>query len=1231
VWGWGIFQDRFDVTRNRRKFHGGGIVAGRKIIMSATTRILTIGLLMLLPVGLLYGQGGAYGTILGTVTDNSGAVVAKAGVDVTSVATGVTKHTETTSSGDFTFPYLQPGIYRVTVQATGFQKSTVDNIGLVVGQEARADFAMKPGTINETIQVEASEVALDTDSSAVAQTVTEKQVDQLPLNGRNFLSLLFIGGGAVQTVGEQGQMRQGAGNAISINGGRPESNNYTLDGLANTDQALNTPAVILSQDAIQEFKVASENYAAEYGYSANQVNIISRSGTNQLHGTAFEFLRNDALDGTQWSRVAEKNPVLRQNQFGFVAGGPVFIPHVYDGRNKTFWLANYEGWRIRNGYTLTGVVPTPAELSGDFSATGLPAFDLTTGSDCQKALTGQNPAPYVGVSLPCMPGDPQTGAAFTSNMIDSSRFSRLATTAVGAGVFPAPSAICDPTSPNNPCNGINNYEAFPVLPNNTNQQTYKVDQTLAKYGTVFFRYTRSSFTNENPQNLSPAYSINIFNEKFTSWTASHTITLGRSNINNFRVGYLHSVAIQGAPAATSSQISALGLTGVFTNLPNYAAGFPTIGFGTILSSLGSPGNNPTTSDIPTWEFADSMTMIRGKHTIGIGFDLRRWVEKRNLSTNFLGGYSYTNNNILNNSASGSCTTPSGLCGTGNQVADFILGYYNGANTFQPGPFSSANVAGNLNQYHFLYVAPYVQDDWKVNRSLTLNLGLRWDYRAVPFEGSNKMFWIDDTAFATGGGLCFANSALANDGVAPAGNGFYRYCGRHNPADGSKTPFAPRIGFAWRPFGGDKTVVRGGYGIFWDSSLSREIDDSGDLYPYVERTQLSPNSQPTAVAPKLTDQLFPSQTAIVPVSAPNSQFVAVIISDHPRNPYVQQYTLSVQRQLARNTTLEVNYVGNRGLHLLDRVDLNTPSQLTGAQLSSCQAAFAGLPATNTTYLANQCPFFARQPYPNFAIPGPLNSSWSGYSNYNAGNVKLERRSSDLALLTVYTWAKSMDDKSAPAGIGAANAFSGHMDDRIPSLDYGPSDFSVKHRFVNSVVYQLPIGRGKKVLRNANRVADLAVGGWQISAITTFQTGFPFAVLAPDPGAYLSFNMRADQVGSPNTGFSKSINEWFNTAAFAQPAFGVYGSARRNTLTQPGINNWDIGLGKTFQISERVGFQFRVETFNTFNHTQYGIDPLAAASGGPGQSAVDNSISDATFGEVLTARPPRIIQFGGKLVF
>src|SRR6266404_2169686 len=390
--------------------------------MSTKIQSLTLILLVTFCAGLAHGQGGANGTILGTVTDNSGAVLANATVEVTNIATNVTKHTQTTSAGDFTIPYLPPATYRVTAEAPGFQKSVTDNLGLVVGKQARINVTMKPGQVSETVQVEASSVSLDTDSAAVAQLVSQKQVEQLPLNGRNFLNLLFIGAGAVQTTGEQGQMRQGEGNAISINGGRPTSNNYTLDGLVNTDTALNTPAVILSQDAIQEFKVQSETYSAEYGFSANQVNIVSKSGSNQLHGTAFEFLRNDAFDAKAPFQSAI--PELRQNQFGFVVGGPIYIPKLYDGRNKTFFLVNYEGWRIRNGINQdTFNVPDPAQLGGDFSASGLSPV-VSAGGTCTP-----------GDTTFCMPIDPTTGAPFLGNVIPTNRFSRLAQVAIGAGLF----------------------------------------------------------------------------------------------------------------------------------------------------------------------------------------------------------------------------------------------------------------------------------------------------------------------------------------------------------------------------------------------------------------------------------------------------------------------------------------------------------------------------------------------------------------------------------------------------------------------------------------------------------------------------------------------------------------------------------------------------------------------------------------------------------------------------
>src|SRR5579859_6728796 len=313
-------------------------------------------LLLMVSGGRLLGQAGATGTILGTVTDSSGAVLPNVKITVTDTATNQSFNTSTSSAGDFNAPSLNPGTYKVSATSPGFEKSVTTAFTLTVDQIVRIDLSLKPGAVTETTEVTAQAVELDTDSAALSQEMSGEQVAELPLNGRNFMQLLLVGAGAVTVGGEQGTMRQGQGNAVSINGGRPEGNNYTLDGLVNTDQALMTPAVILSQDAIQEFKVSSGTYAADQGFSATQVNIVSKGGTNSLHGSAFLFDRENAFEAKPFPNANDyisgkptQNPVDRKNQFGFVAGGPIFIPKVYDGRNKSFFMANYEGWRITNG------------------------------------------------------------------------------------------------------------------------------------------------------------------------------------------------------------------------------------------------------------------------------------------------------------------------------------------------------------------------------------------------------------------------------------------------------------------------------------------------------------------------------------------------------------------------------------------------------------------------------------------------------------------------------------------------------------------------------------------------------------------------------------------------------------------------------------------------------------------------------------------------------------------
>ncbi len=1168
----------------------------------------------------LYAQAGATGTILGTVTDSTGAIISNAVVTVTNTATDAKVRTTSSSSGDYQASSLNPGSYSVSAEMAGFQKSVTSAFTLAVDQKVRVNVVLKPGAVTETVQVMAQALALDTDSSAIGQLVSQKQVEELPLNGRNFMQLLLLGAGAVTVGGEQGTMRQGSGNAISINGARPESNNYTLDGLINTDTALVTPAVILSQDAIQEFKVESGSYPAEFGFSANQINLVSKSGTNRIHGTVFEFNRNDKFDASPFPTAADfqagvntSNPKLRQNQFGFVADGPVYIPKLYDGRNKTFWMANYEGWRIINGTIEKASVPNPAVLTGDFSSESLPAYGSAT---CTANLAS---------NLNCLPVDPLTGQPFPGNKIPTSRINaRLANTAIAAGFWPTPNAGATNAAP-----GTVNFVKSVGLPLTTNQQTYRVDQTLGKYGLIFGRYTYSTYQNSSLNSASLLYGLETQYEKQKNWEISHTISLGTRSTNNFRFGYLDAQAPQGATTPPDSFVSALGLTGIFQKFGPLQLTYPSIGLSQY-AGTGGPGNAYTGSDQPAWEFADSYTWVKGRNTFGFGGDYRRWRLIRNLDDDFLGDYGFSASTISNNQIS--CPNSTQDCGTGNAVADMLLGYYSSAAGYVPGPLSPTDQAGNPQTHIFSYFAPYAQDDIKISQRLTLNVGLRWDYRAAPYEEQNHFFWLDNQN--TQGGLCYADKALGTNGVA-TGLGLdgktpiLRYCGSNVPHPGSKTPFAPRFGFAYQL--GEKTVIRGGYGIFWDSSEGREIDDSGDIYPYSVRNNLSPATNPDAA--KLTNNLFTPFTTLGPFPVSTLTFLAVIESDNPLNPYVQQWSLSTQRSLARNTTFELNYIGSKGTHLLTRHDIAQPNSIPTASLAFCQEQD---PADDSYINRAKAPCTpnSRLPYPNFTNIF-INSDWHGYSNYNSVNAKFEHRTSSLAVTAVYTWAKSMDDKSAAAGVGASGAgYQGFMDNHNPQLDYAPSDFDVNQRFVASYVYDLPIGRGKKLMGKSNRATDALVGGWELTGITTFQTGFPFGINSADPLGYTgSIAPRASYI--PGCSIHGGLTAQFqrlNMACFYQSAPGVYGNTGRNFLRQPGISNFDMGLAKSIPITELLRISFRFDTFNTFNHHQYAINVGGLATGGSGGgSSIDNGLTDSLAGKITSASPGRVIQLSGKLTF
>ncbi len=588
--------------------------------------------------------------ITGRISDQGGAVIQSAKVTVTNEGNGFKRETSSNDEGYFTVPSLLPGSYQVSIQKEGFKPILQTGLVLQVEKVARLDFTLQTGTVTDTIEVQSGAVALDSETASIGQIVSQRQVTQLPLNGRSFLSLLFLNGGTVETNGEQGAMRQGAGSAISINGARPTSNNYLLDGTSNTDTALGTPAAILSIDAIQEFKEQTGTYSAEYGFSANQVNIVSKTGTNDLHGSVFWFGRNDAFDANNFFNNARgvKKTKLRQNQYGFVAGGPVWIPKLYNGRNKSFWLANFEGYKRTLGFSDLLTIPTPDQLAGRFTTEII---------------------------------DPVTGRPFPNKTVPQNRFSRVARLAT-AKFFPAP----------NFTGASGNYLRNRNLPLDQNQYTIRGDQQLGRFGSVYGRFTNSDYTNTSAGNTTEL-GDRFFIQKTRNWQVSHTMPLGASLVNQFRLGYIEARADENGPAAPQSDIDALQLTGVFTGIPDVQRTYPAVGFagvGAGLSGGGSAVNDYTTSFQPMWDISNTTTWIRGNHTLNFGANFRKWSLQRDLANDFLGQFTF-----------------SGFF-TGNRtrdhaIADFLLGYFSGASVFQPAGFSVQGKVGNPRQFNFWYL------------------------------------------------------------------------------------------------------------------------------------------------------------------------------------------------------------------------------------------------------------------------------------------------------------------------------------------------------------------------------------------------------------------------------------------------------------------------------------------------------------------------------------------------
>ena len=1086
------------------------------------------------------------GSITGRLTDQSGAVVGGASITVTNTGTGANRTLSTDSSGDFTATLLLPGTYTVGASMTGFKTEIRNGITLQVDQVVRVDMRLELGQASDKVEVNANALSLDTDSASIGQVIDRKQVNDLPLNGRNFTTLLFLDPAAVTTGGEQSTYRYGVGDAISIGGGISASNSFLLDGTTITDTAYDTPAFAISVDAIEEFKAQQKNYSAEYGFGANQVNLSTRSGTNALHGSAFEFIRNTAVDARDWFNVAP-NPVapLKQNQFGYSLGGPVLFPHIYNGKDKTFFFANYEGLRIRSQKTLTGFMPTTDELNGIFQLS-----EFTTNPNNPTIVD-----PYTGLPFPT------NGAG--AYVIPQDRISRLGTLAAGK-LFAAPNVSG---------NSGYNYRVNSPMTVNEDQQTYRIDQILTAKDSMFVRATLASVFEAQPALVQ--YSQQQQRQVTRNYQITETHIFTPNLLNQVRVGYLEAQVLRLGYIASNADASSLNLNNIFKMTD---ADYPVLTLSTglgltspgsatqTLSAEGGPANLPTGSLQPAWDISDSVSYTHGKHTFGFGFSYRDIVLDRQSTVNPLGNYTF--NGSLSH----------------NQIADLLLGTAYTAQAAQPGPISNV-FTGNDVHLHFKGMAPYATDDWKVTPKLTLNLGLRYDFSTVPYEEQNHMAWFNPTGE---GGLFLANQFV----VQNYGGSLYTYNGSRGPGPAQKNVFAPRIGFAYRPFDNRGLVLRGGYGIYYDAYETNEFVSSTAVFPFAP-TQVYSSSPGTNVIYE-TDDLFPALTVGPVTTATFANSLLQIAAPRKLNPYAEDFSFGVEQQLGQKTIASVEYLGNKGTHLNIRTNVNQPSQCILS--NGCDPT---VPANQS--LAGRV---ARRPYKNFGQM--ILEDWSGYSNYNALDVKLQRRSHDITGTLGYSWSKMLDIKSAAAAVtGDAGGAYGFQNFYCRRCDYARSDYDVGNRLVANVVYSLPFGQGERYGANAGPVVRELIGGFQLNAIGSLQGGFPFSIAATDLGNGVNeaTGERANQIGNPYpSGFVKNVNHWFSPAAFAAPPAGYFGATSRNLMRGPGIQTLDASIFKTMKF-EHIELQLRFESFNVLNHPQFS-DPNATATVAEGQAIPAN---------------------------
>ena len=1106
---------------------------------------------------------GPTGNITGTVTDPSGAIVRNAHITVVNEATNAVRTAETNDDGDFTVALLPPGHYRVTAEGPGFRRSIFGDVNVDVDQTVRVDFALEVGAATEEVRVKDTPPAVQTDTSTLGQVVNNRLVQELPLNERNFLNFaLLVPGSQLPAEGSQNSAQ---GGALSVNGAREQSNSFLLDGVDNNDPYINQYVALPSVDAIQEFKVQSSDYSAEYGRSGGaQINVVLKSGTNSFHGTLFEYFRNRSLDAKNYFDFPSCSatsvpgecgdiPALQRNQFGGTLGGPV-------RKDKTFFFVSYEGLRLRQATTREATVPSQVQWA-----------------------TAQGLAQQVALGLGCpSPNNPlcqgQTAGQNVFNLYPAAN--------VGASADL-------PTS--------NTFVSAPAIRNSENLYSAKLDQHFSATDTVSAHYSLTHGDDFNP--FDP---VNAFTAlpSYGSYTLNHRQNAGlewtrvfhSKLLNELRLGFTRmrgTVLQQNHGINIAAQ---LGFPDVLTSPQDLGApNINVVGF----DGIGEPINYPQDRHDTTLEIADNVAWTVGRNQFKIGLDLRHLRIDNYLDFLARGDWFFQGNTmagLLQAGGAPPCNSPTPpFDSTTCTLAQLLLGL----------PDYALGVSGNTyNSLRSHGVGTYVQDDIHVIPRLLLNVGLRYEYNAPVVEAENR-FSVPDLIPCPGSP---ASPCQLQPQFTVAGtNGIPR--ATYSP---TYTDFAPRIGIAWRPLKTERWVVRSAYGIFYDASIANI-----NIFPRIN--------------PPFYDlALFPQgncAAGLCTVSGPDGIFSQSgqqsgvvqgnLISPKFRDGYMQQWNLDSQYEVLPDWMVDAAYVGSKGTHLSDVLDLNQIDPTTGLF-----------------------------PYDQFSSLLFVESNAN--SSYNALQLRSEKRTRQgLSLLLAYTFSKSYDDISSVFGGSVGSGLPQNSRD-LPA-DRGPSDFNAVQRFSGSFVYDLPLHR---LWAHGPNWSGRLLNNWQAGSIVTAQSGSPFTIVlagAPSSSAAAFGNpARPDLVGNPFQSGNIAANpgcqapsqvrvpqNWFNPCAFSSPA-GAFGTESRNLLTGPGFTNIDFGLAKSMALgSENHRLMIRGDFFNLFNHPNFDI-PAHVFECPPAGQACGTPYGGPSFGRILSensygTKPPRQIQLSMRYVF